>query len=254
MIKNSKISISLLVIFFLTFYIQAQNCICGNSIPQPPPKTGQSESQEIRPSYNAVFKNGKEIILCEYGANYNGKDEFYSSEFAVYNCDNIEIDFGFYSAIDYCRINFKNDTLKITELKELAVKENWETELVDYKTKYFYYKKDSLVVEEKITIPKFHIDSKKIEEFHKFIEKPEKIDFRDTGFGTETVNGYYDILKKLEILSIYGDNKAKIILKNFPEIFGFNPNLCCELAEKYSSAIEIINNIEKLSTKKYKKH
>lgn len=193
------------------------------------------------PSFTAKFKNGNKLIICGNG-NYDKEETFFESEFTVYNCLDNNLPISRYGAVKDCRIDFKNDTLKITELKRLAIGKNWELKTVDYKTESFYFVNDSLYKRERITIPKFEISQNKIDEFYSFWANP-IFDTNITGEGFKKI--YYERIKKLEILSIYCDIRALEILKNYGNS---SEGFCCELAETKMDALKIIDNIEKLST------
>lgn len=233
-----------IILLLIAGLSQAQDCSCGRTIPWPPPEPGQTGPAEFKPSFTASFSNGKGVILCGFGIEPKNQEDFYAGEFAVYDCDNNNLNLGFYSAVEYCRISFKDEILAITEIKDLAIGPNWQREDVDFKTRYFYVKDDILVVSDSISLPSVQIDSKRIDEFYSFIKDPMNIDFKDEGLGIETQEGYAEILLKLEALAISGDPKAERLLRNFPEIFGFDPELCCGLGERYSSALYILDSMQ----------
>ena len=133
--RKVKSLILIFVLIFISFNVKAQVCNCG--------LYGFASEEGDKPNFTAEFKNGNKLILCGYG-NYDGKETFFESEFVVYNCLGNNRPISGYSALKNCRIDFKNDTLKITELKSLAIGKKWEIKSVDYKTESFYFINDSL--------------------------------------------------------------------------------------------------------------
>ncbi|WP_103864895.1 hypothetical protein [Aquimarina sp. I32.4] len=228
--KVNPLKIVLLILIFNTVQFHAQECLCG--------KGALSAEEGEKPGFTAKFKNGEKLIICCGSNNHDGEDTFIESEFAVYDCLGDDLPISGYNAIKTCRISFTNDTLQIAELRRLAVGENWELKPIGYKTEFFYYVNDSLYRDEKITIPKFTISQKRIDEFYDFLENP-TFDENITVYDRMRIN--YQTVKKLEILSVYGEEKALKLLKNYGG--SYEEGFCCELAEAKMFALEMIDKI-----------
>ncbi|WP_344929536.1 hypothetical protein [Aquimarina addita] len=230
---------SFLLLFNTTiFCVSAQEFSCGSEL-------NYYSSDTL--GYVAEFSNGKKIGLYTYRTNYQGKETFYESEFSLYECADDQLFLSSYTASDNCRVNFRNDTLRIAELKRFAIGENWKLETVDYQTTYFFYIKDSLHKRTEITIPKFNIPQEKIDEFYCSIEHPldnQRIEI------SEMMSILHTNMKKLEVLSIYGDEKAYELLKKNSIPPEGEEGLGGETLSGYVLAVRIINHIRTSSKNK----
>lgn len=235
---KKRIGWFLLLGVFSLFHVSAQEYLC--------PDRGVSSEKGNAPGFIAMFSNGEKIIMCSSN-HHHGKETFYDEEFSIYNCGTNKSFITEYSALDTCRIDFKNDTLQITKLKRLAIGENWKIESVDYETTWLYFVKDSLHMHTEITIPKFTIPQKKIDEFYKSLKNPSD-DQSVTIY--QKIGGQNDIIKKLEILSVYGDNTAYKLLKKKRKSAKGIEGLGGESLMECAQALRMLAHIRKSSKNK----
>lgn len=147
---------------------------------------------EEKPIQIFTFSDNNSISIC----GYNEHDEY--SEFGIFDCKSEKL-ISSYDAIQTCKLNFEKDTLYIFEYNKLPTNDNWEWN-------------DIKVAEEIITIQNGNIISLGSKPVKIKIEISEKAqtDFLDV---LETENykrlDIEEILARLEVLSISGNERAK---------------------------------------------
>lgn len=130
-----------------------------------------------------------------------------------------------------CEVQFKNDSLTITELKYLPVGKKWEWELVPIGRQRIVLDKNKLQVS---TIEPFYrpttIDSELVDRFYTNLEK-----LKGEGYNEQ----FESIIGKLEVLALNGKSRALRILTDFDEYFNFTPDGA--IAMQLSNAVATVD-------------
>jgi hypothetical protein len=177
-----------------------------------------------------VFSNGKVLTVC--GFVDKEMEGITVSEFNVFECTTGN-SLAEYDATKICRLFEKNDTLEINEFRYLPIGENYEWELIKIGKQIITLKSDEIVVSEiEPDVERFDIDSRKVEKFLGSIEKGKGIDEN-----WEKEIGY------LEALSIFGNEKAWNILKNYETYIGQKTDGA--IAETWKDAVATVSWIKK---------
>ena len=186
----------------------SNDCKCYNGLEEKPIKT-------------YTFSDNNSISICGYEEN----NEY--SEFGIFDCKTEKLISG-YDAIQTCKLNFENDKLYIVELDKFPTNDKWEWNAIK-------------VAEEIITIKNNSIISLGAKPLKVEINIPEKTqtEFLDL---LETANykkfEVEEILARLEILSICGNERAKKKLYSIET--DKNYILDGAYAEQYKDAIATI--------------
>ena len=176
---------------------------------------------EEKPNKIYTFSDNNSISICGYEEN----NEY--SEFGIFDCKTEKLISG-YDAIQTCKLNFDNDKLYIIELNKLPTNDKWEWN-------------DIKVAEEIITIKNKSIISLGTKPLKVEVSISEKTqtEFLDL---LETENykkiEIEEILARLEILSICGNERAKKKLYSIEN--DKNYELDGAYAEQYRNAIATI--------------
>lgn len=215
-----RISLIIIFVFISNLNVIAQNktCLCIDGI---------GSSFNDKPIENFNFKNGQSLIICGF------EENDLISEFNVIDCSS-EKSISEYSALQSCSYEFKNDTLKVFELKLLPSGKNWKWQF------------------EKISVETFTLNNNKI---IKIPPKPifnvniQISDFEQNEFINDIIlnkdNGmqydweWEEIIGKLEFLALMKNGKALDILLNLEKITNYQ--LDGAFKEQYNEAISNVN-------------
>ena len=126
-----RIFIIIIFIFTSNLNVIAQNkiCLCIDGI---------GSSRNDKPIKNFNFKNGQSLIICGFEENN------LILEFNVIDCSS-EKSISEYSAVQTCTYEFKNDTLKIFELKLLPSGKNWKWQFEKISVEIFTLKNNKII-------------------------------------------------------------------------------------------------------------
>ena len=95
----------------------SQKCLCG--------EYGFGSNKGDSPEFVFTFSDSTKIGFCGHNEKMESDSSFFISEFNVFTCDSSKNILG-YSAIHYCNVFFKNDTIFITRIKFFPIGENNE--------------------------------------------------------------------------------------------------------------------------------
>ena len=185
-----------------------KDCKCYNGLEEKPIKT-------------YTFSNKNSISICGYEEN----NEY--SEFGIFDCKTEKL-ISSYDAIQTCKLNFENDKLYIVELDKLPTNDKWEWNDIKVAEEIITIKNKSIIsLGAKPLKVEINISEKTQTEFLDLLETEnyKKIDVEE-------------ILARLEILSIYGNERAK--KKLFSIETDKNYILDGAYAEQYKDAIATI--------------
>mgnify|MGYP006146250139 CR=1 FL=1 len=176
---------------------------------------------------NFNFKNGQSLIICGF------EENDLILEFNVIDCSS-EKSISEYSAVQTCTYEFKNDTLKIFELKLLPSGKNWKWQFEKISVEIFTLKNNKII---KIPPkPIFYVDIQMSDfEQNEFIN--DIILNKDNGMQYDWE--WEEIIGKLELLSLIKNEKALEILLNLEKITNYQ--LDGAFKEQYNDAISNIN-------------
>jgi hypothetical protein len=208
-----------LIIVNLNIIAQNQNCLCIDGI---------GATTKDKPLERFNFKNGQSLIICGF------KEDNFISEFNIIDCST-KRSISEYGALQTCSFEFKNDTLKIFELKTLPSGRNWKWQLEKISVEIFTIKKNKLV-----TIPQKAI----FKHSEILIPNSEQVDFLDNILLNKDNGMQYDwaweeIIGKLEFLSLIRNKKALDILTNLEKITNYK--LDGAYKEQLNDAIATVN-------------
>lgn len=194
---------------------EIKDCECYNGLEEKPIKI-------------FIFSDNNSISICGYK-----KDDKYS-EFGIFDYKTKKLITG-YDAIQTCKLNFENDKLHIDEFNKLPTNDKWEWN-------------DLKVAEEIITIKNgtiISLGSKPVDIKIEISKKAQK-DFLDL-LETENYKNLEieEILARLEVLSISGNEKAKKKLYSIEN--DNNYELDGAYYEQYKNAIASIEWREKIN-------
>ncbi|MFP9114673.1 hypothetical protein ACLI1A_12080 [Flavobacterium sp. RHBU_3] len=181
----------------LSSYIFAQvnSCQCPENL-----DAGTTEGDA--PQKVFTFKNGRQIILCGYENEEDGKAVY--SEFILQECDSPDI-IGFWEAMFTGTVEFKNNVIFIKEEMQLPVGPNrsfvattWSTETIQYLDKSLVRKR---VINRSI---------------RKYTEAEIKATLQEFEEGSAKYKGdVEDLMGKLFIAALSGSTKAKTYFDDF---------------------------------------
>ena len=188
---------------------------------------GIGSSENDLPILTFAFSNGKSVSVCGYKNPDSKADELLISEFNVFDCLNGK-QFVEYGAMENCLIKTGNDTIKIQLLRLLPVGEDWKWTSVEIAEQIITTDLNELKISELTTnYSPIEISNDQQSAFFNNLQKGQ-------GFN----ENWEDILGKLEVLSLNGNEKAWKILKNYDDFTGFNPDGA--LSESWKAAIATV--------------
>jgi hypothetical protein len=207
-------------VLLTTFSCFGQNCVCTKSM--------FYDSNKTIPDSTFTFSNKKQIMLCGYKEKI--KSETFFSEFIVQICGN-ESEIEFWNATQSCKITMQNDTLKITEIKNLPTGINRSYQDTEWRIDKIYF------INEKLN-HNFRINPN--------IRKYSEQEIKTTITEFKEANGKMDdykivIANRLFISILSGSRKAKECFNNFKRKFG---PLDGAHAEEFSDLENMINEFE----------
>ena len=169
-------------------------------------------SGNINPSFTAELANGNEVSICGYLHSKLSDQAIEISEFAAFDCaiEQVLVEYG---AVQYCRVENKDNELLITELINLPVGKDWKFEMAPYAEQTVTSKDLQVVVsdvEPVLEVPK--LANEKIEDFLQSV--------RDQRGGGKLENWERDIMKLL-VTALHGNKEAAEILLNLESYIGF---------------------------------
>lgn len=200
----------------------SEQCECFNGI---------GATQGDKPIYDYSFSNNQSIAICGY------QKEAVISEFDVFSCkDGSSI--AQYNALQNCKIEFKEDTIEITELKHLP-SSNWEIKLLPIKKELIVLIENAIKAQGQT--PYFIQPDISIEQQNAFLDEI-----------TNTKNpelqkdwNWEMIVAKLEVLSLMQNPKAEQTLLEIQTLT--NHTFDGAVMEQYKHAIA---NIEWIKSRK----
>ncbi len=181
---------------------------------------------EMSPSFTAKLANGNKVSICGYLQSKLSSRTIEISEFAAFDCATEQI-LAEYGAVQYCRVENKNNELIITELINLPVGKDWQFNMVPYAERTITSKDLQIIVSDVkpvLEVPK--LDDEKIEEFLQSV--------RDQQGGGKLENWERDIMKLL-ISALHGNQEAADILLNLESHIDFKTDGA--QAETYGDAL-----------------
>lgn len=190
-----------------------KDCKCYNELKEKPIKI-------------FTFSDNNSISICGYEQNNK------YSEFGIFDCKSKKLITG-YDAIQTCELKFENDKLQIIELNKLPTNDKWEWNNVKVAEEIITIKNNSIIslgvkpLKVEITI------SEKTQT--EFLNSLETENYKN--FDTE------EVLARLEILSISGNERAKKKLLSIEN--DKNYELDGAYKEQYKSAITSVKWREK---------
>ncbi|MGB1040128.1 MAG: hypothetical protein ACPGVD_04585 [Flavobacteriales bacterium] len=203
---------------------QVLNCTCSEN--------QKDVSEEYLPENLYIFSNDIYVALCG-----NKTEDSLYSEFSFFNCKSQKLIEEYSDGAQSYKVDFKKDTLKITNLKRLPVGKNWEFSSTPMYYDFITLNSDSLTyVEAKIIFRNPKISEKKQTDFLDYI-----ILNKDNGLQHDWA--WEEIISKLELLTLVGNNRAKGILYNLENITNYKFDGA--VLEQYKDAIatiELVNN------------
>mgnify|MGYP006207160851 FL=1 len=215
-----RISLIIIFVFISNLNVIAQNktCLCIDGI---------GSSRNDKPIKNFNFKNGQSLIICGF------EENDLILEFNVIDCST-EKSISEYSAVQTCGYEFKNDTLKIFELKLLPSGKNWKWQFEKISVEIFTLKNNKII---KIPPkPIFYVDFQMSDfEQNEFIN--DIILNKDNGMQYDWE--WEEIIGKLELLSLIKNQKALEILLNLEKITNYQ--LDGAFKEQYNDAVSNVN-------------
>ena len=219
-LKKMRIFIIIIFIFSSNLNVIAQNktCLCIDGI---------GSTRNDKPIKNFNFKNGQSLIICGF------EENDLILEFNVIDCSS-EKSISEYSAVQTCTYEFKNDTLKIFELKLLPSGKNWKWQFEKISVEIFTLKNNKII---KIPPkPIFYVDIQMSDfEQNEFIN--DIILNKDNRMQYDWE--WEEIIGKLELLSLIKNEKALEILLNLEKITNYQ--LDGAFKEQYNDAVSNIN-------------
>jgi hypothetical protein len=175
---------------------------------------------------------GLKGTICGYLLNRISENKIKISEFSITDCQKDEM-IVFYSAVQTCYIEIIDEKLKITEVTQLPFGKNWNWIELPLKERNLFLGTDNeLVLGAEKSVLNYSLSNEKIEQYLEMVESKRK---NNESFEIETTIGA--ILK----CALNGNQKAKDILLNFNDYFGFK--LDGAFQEFYNDAISIYNFI-----------
>jgi len=154
-----------------------------------------------------TFSNGLSLVICG-----NLENHLYT-EFDVFSCKTGE-SLSRYSAIQKCRIEFKNDTLKIIELKFIPSGENWAWQYQAIAIEFISLNSEKSL--NSLTEPAFS-------QLKTSIPESVQEEFLDN-FSLKLKNGerqdwqWEELIAKLEVIALSGNQRAIELLINLGDL------------------------------------
>lgn len=212
--------ISLMISISSLLYSQTENCGCFNGI---------GATKDHKPSLNIEFTNGIRITVCGYEQKKLRDNEVLISEFNVFDCRTGE-SLAEYGAVQNCLVKIENEILKIIELKNLPAGKNWKWKQVSIGLQQIVVKENKLtVLGQQPQYEKTEIEKEKVE-----LLLAELADLKGKG----SLENPEEILGRLEILALNGNQKATDILTDFENYFDFRTD--GHIAEQWKDAIATV--------------
>ena len=221
---NKLIHIIILLIYSNLTFGQGGNCGCFDGI---------GSTKQDRPSLTMDFKNGRTITVCGYEQEKYSSTKIKMSEFNVFDCMTKKplTEFG---ALQTCEVEIKNDTLTIIELKYLPVGRDWQWKFIPIGRQRIFPDRNQLQVS---TIkPFYQSEPIRSELKSKFFQEIEQL--KGKGYNDQFDN----IIGKLEVLALNGNERAQKILTDFESYFNFPPDGA--IAEQLKDAIATVDWIK----------
>ncbi|MBF4465417.1 hypothetical protein [Flavobacterium sp. LC2016-12] len=173
-----------------------------------------------------TFSDNNSISICGYEEN----NEYF--EFGIFDCKSKKLISG-YDAIQTCELKFENDKLQIIELNKLPTNDKWEWNNVKVAEEIITIKNNSII---SLGVKPLKVETKISEKTQtEFLNSLETEKYKK--FDTE------EVLARLEILSIIGNERAKKKLLSIEN--DKNYELDGAYMEQYRSAIASIKWREK---------
>jgi len=203
-------------------FSQQDTCSCQNGI-------GSIEGASPKNHYE--FENGVIAILCGYEL-----DEVYS-EFDIFDCV-LKGSISRYGALENCKIEFDNDTLKIIGLKYLPSGDNWTWQNIEMSIEYILT--DGKMLISSGISPAFHqlTTSIPVEEQQEFLIY--LLLNKDNGLQHDWV--WDEIIGKLEVIALTGNEEAIDVMINLQEITNYQ--LDGAYMEQYRDALATLEWIK----------
>ncbi len=112
-----KFNLTILFLVPLWLFSQSNQCICFSGI--------GSKAGDV-PYFVHQFESGQSIQFCGFLDKGPDDSALYISEFSIFTCATKQLTRRYY-ALDYCKINVRNDTVSIHELEWMPAKigEEW---------------------------------------------------------------------------------------------------------------------------------
>lgn len=221
--SSSKSPQAILILVPLGLLCQVETCTCEDGI-------GSSKGEEPLSEY--IFRNGQTLIICGYS-----KNQVYS-EFDVFDCDLGE-SISRYGAVQNCKVDYANDTLKVIELKYLPSGDNWKWQLESIAVEYitsnaeqsFTSFKEPAFDQLYTTIPKFK-QEEFLDYFHLNLNNRLQHDWK-----------WDELIGKLEVIALTGNQRAIDLLLNLEELSNYK--LDAAYKEQHNDAVSTLNWIIK---------
>ena len=217
----------ILFIFSISIYGQKAECLCFNG--------KELKLKGAQPQMTFMLENKKTYNVCGFIENKISNTQILISDFNIFDCENGELIFESLSQNSF--VNFKEGVLEIVQMDLLRFGEDWEYETIPIGLVNIYYK-DS-IIHKTTTRPDFKNHKISQKQMDEFMFEFESIDKRNKK------EGLIEIIEKLEVLALIGNEKAVKILSEFNTYFNIAEN---ELALEMLATT--LNRTKKLVTTK----
>lgn len=166
------------------------------------------------PNFSYEFSNGEAVILCGY-SNGDSDTAIYRSEFNVFECSSGK-SLGYYRALEYCRVEAADDTLKLVEISWMPSLPDWEWVGQPIRQRKIHILGDSIHWPEKA--PCFMKRPVPVEEVSAFLDELDQ-NRGDNGY---RIVSYF--IGKLEYFALNGNEWARKALFDFENYYGVKTN------------------------------
>ncbi|WP_321996903.1 hypothetical protein [Draconibacterium orientale] len=221
---RNAILISILFLISNLLFGQNKDCGCFDGI-------GSTEND--KPSLTVEFSDGDKISVCGYEEKKISDNKVLISEFDVFNCKT-GLSLTQYDAVQNCQVSIENGILVIIELKYLPAGDNWKWIQVPIGIeKVLKNGIKVLATGQTPSFEEFKIEKEIIEKFYSELDSIEV---------NGEINDPENVIGKLEILALNGEQKARTILFDFENYFNYETDGA--IAEQWKDAVAIVKWIK----------
>jgi hypothetical protein len=176
---------------------------------------GIGSSKGDEPALTLIMSSGDTIAICGYLNKRISAREIYISEFDVFNFQTGE-SYVTYGAVERCHLIANRDTILIETFAFMPAGENWKWSEFKISSRLITSEADNLIVNKEIPLKPSVKLSK--EDINHFLTKLE--DLKNKG---DLINAH-EIIGRLFVCSISGNQECSRMLNDFPEVFSNTPD------------------------------